>query len=636
MTFATTKATLTGSPDFSGWAQVHDFLPEEEEKQRLRGHLFAVVATGRSEEGVDAVTAGRELLSRLHEEYFGELTQTPFNALKGAIEKVSKEFSESWGNVEVVAISHIGDVVYSAAGGGAEISIFRNGMLAKILTSKAGEVASASGYPKEGDMLILGTKLFFETISGGVIKSSLEQLEPQAVVESLAPSVLSKPNTGSLGAVFVRFGEQGKKEEVIAPVMVEEKSQGPSVLSQAKASSTGFFEKVYAGVNRLVGSRLPERKIYVHQQTQEMAESRSKRTTLTVGAILLVLLVVSIFFGVRQKRIRDARSKYESGLSAAQHDYDEALNVSSSDIAKARQLFISSKTKVDSILASGVKDPAVTDLNQKLEQSRASILGEYTDEPQVFVDLSLLSDGLKGDRIVAGGGNAYVLDISGNRVVSVAEDTKESSVIAGPDQISGAKEIAAYENRVFVLSSGGIDEVGQTKTRAVDKVWQEPALIYAYTGNIYVLDKSASKIYRFAGTGTGFAAKEDWLAADVTADFSRVSAWTIDGTIWLLSSSGKISKFSLGSAQDFTISGVYPDLASPTAIYTDQDAKGFYILESSKNRVVVVDKNGNYIAQYVNSKISQATGLVVSEANKRIILLAGSKLYSLDIKHPIE
>ncbi len=163
--FGVTKATLTGSPDSSGWAQVHDFLPDDEEKQKLRGHLFAVVATGKSDEGVDAVSAGRELLSRLHEEYFGELTLTPFNALKSAIEKVIKEFSETWGNVEIAAISYMGDVVYSAVGGGAEISVFRNGMLAKILTSSAGQAASASGYPKESDMLILGTKLFINRIN---------------------------------------------------------------------------------------------------------------------------------------------------------------------------------------------------------------------------------------------------------------------------------------------------------------------------------------------------------------------------------------------------------------------------------------------------------------------------------------
>ena len=67
-------AKLTGNPDPSGWAQVHEFLPQEEDKLLARGQLFAVISTTRHEEGVDSVVAGRELLSRLHKEYFGEIT----------------------------------------------------------------------------------------------------------------------------------------------------------------------------------------------------------------------------------------------------------------------------------------------------------------------------------------------------------------------------------------------------------------------------------------------------------------------------------------------------------------------------------------------------------------------------------
>jgi len=40
------------------------------------------------------------------------------------------------------------------------------------------------------------------------------------------------------------------------------------------------------------------------------------------------------------------------------------------------------------------------------------------------------------------------------------------------------------------------------------------------------------------------------------------------------------------------------------------------------------DKKGNYKAQYTNDQIAGATSLVVSEAQKRIILLTGDKLLS--------
>src|SRR5688572_14364787 len=112
-----TSGKVTATPGPSGWAQVHDFVPDDIEKQKVRGHLFAVVATKKVVEGVETVAAGRELLSRLHEEYFGNLEEKPFNALKNATEKVIQEFKNTWGDVEIAACAVVNDVVYSASGG---------------------------------------------------------------------------------------------------------------------------------------------------------------------------------------------------------------------------------------------------------------------------------------------------------------------------------------------------------------------------------------------------------------------------------------------------------------------------------------------------------------------------------------
>jgi len=135
MAFNLISSKLTGNPGTSGWAQVHEFAPVEPEKLDSRGRLYAVVATGRHEEGVDAVSAGRELLARLHEEYFGGEEGPAFAVLQNAVKKVSDEFGQSWGEVEIAAVALVSDVVYSVVGGGAQVAIFRNGMLAKILES---------------------------------------------------------------------------------------------------------------------------------------------------------------------------------------------------------------------------------------------------------------------------------------------------------------------------------------------------------------------------------------------------------------------------------------------------------------------------------------------------------------------
>ncbi|KKU57492.1 MAG: hypothetical protein UX80_C0015G0026 [Candidatus Amesbacteria bacterium GW2011_GWA2_47_11b] len=625
MAFSVSSAKLTGSPGTSGWVQVHEFAPTEPEKLASRGRLFAVVATGRHEEGVDAVAAGRELLSRLHEEYFGSGGGSAFAILEAAVKKVSQEFRSTWGEVEIAAVSLVEGVVYSVVGGGAQVAIFRNGILAKILESTREEVISASGYPKEGDVLILGTKFFFEVFSSGVIKAAIEGKEPASAVESLAPTVHSRDDTGSLGAAILSFKEA---EGVIAEVAP------PPAPGEKVARISSSFAKAASFVQGYMARFFPERKIYVKGMGEEEEEVPQKRKLLSsVGIILLVLLVVSIGFGIRAKAVKEGRARYESRLTQARHEFDEALTLVSLNPDRARELFVNSRALVETLKAEGVKDRGLEELIVKLDENQGAVLGEYQAEPQLFVDLSILSDNLRGDGLAASSEMVFVLDKGGRKVVGIRFGTKKSEIVAGPDQISAAKDLAVYEDRAFVLEADGIYEVGKTKTKVVDNKWQAEVLIYAYAANLYVVDKEAGVIWRYPGSGSTFGAGTNWLAPGVSPDLSLVKATTIDGAIWFLSASGRISKFSQGNSINLTIAGVFPQLANPDSIYTNEELDFVYILERDKKRVVVLEKDGKYKAQYIADKLGEATDLAVSEADGKIIILTGDKLFSIETKH---
>ena len=102
---------------------------------------------------------------------------------------------------------------------------------------------------------------------------------------------------------------------------------------------------------------------------------------------------------------------------------------------------------------------------------------------------------------------------------------------------------------------------------------EENSLFYIYAGNIYIIDKSNNQIFRHSGSGKSFGEKTEWLAPSVEVDFSKVKDLTIDGSIWLLSSSGKVSKFTLGNPQQVSLSGIIEPLTDPTAIYTNEKLK---------------------------------------------------------------
>ncbi len=629
--FRVKSSKLTANPGEGGWAQVHEFKPEDKEKLALRGHLFAVVATSKQEEGVDSVVLGREVLARLHEEYFGKTKLKAFNALKNAIEKVINEFTESLGQVEIAAAVLLQDVVYSATGGGSQAAVFREGMLAKILISKKGEVVSASGYPQEDDIFLLGTASLFESLGEGIIKAALTSGKPQEIVESLAPAVHSKKEGGNLGLVVIKF----EKPEVFEIGRPEKESKEKPSVKDLKISPPPLLQKV---MNRLsaIKIKFPKKRIYVRREEVEVEVVQKRKVAVSIGAILVILLIVSIGFGIRQKKIGETRSRYEGRLTEAQHEFEEAIRLFSLNPERARELFIHSRNLSEELLGEGVSDRDLDELEKNLEQNRGYILGEYKIEPELFIDISLLSEGLTGDDLAASAGQLFVLDKNGKRIVQVSIDTKKTEVVAGPEQIDEVDDIAAYAERVFILNSSGVFEVGEEKKKAVDADWEGEVLAYTYAGNLYILEKGNSEIWRYPGTGETFSSRQRWLAPGVEPDLGNIFSWTIDGSIWFLSETGGIFKYTRGNQDSLTIASVVPNLSSPSAIYTNEELEFVYILEKENQRVVVIDKKGNYQAQYLNEVIGEAKNLAVSEEEGKIIFLTETKLYSIEAKHLTE
>jgi len=328
------------------------------------------------------------------------------------------------------------------------------------------------------------------------------------------------------------------------------------------------------------------------------------------------------------------KKEYQGLLTQATSEVEQAISLASVNPDESRQLFLDSEQKLVQIQALKVKDPKIDELQKRIEDSRAAVLGEYAAEPELFLDLGLLSSGFKGDTVSSSGGNIYVLDKVGARVVSIAVDTKKSKIVAGPAVIENPLDLAAYENSVYVLLSDGIYLVGSQKTKVIDKVWSGDALIYSFAGNLYVLDKAGNMIYRYSGqTGNTFGSQQNWLSGSTRADFSGALGWGMNGAIYVLYPQSRILKYSLGSPQSFSISGVTPEVGNIDAIYADPDNQYVYLLDKAGKRIVVIDRNGKYKAQYINDQISGVSRLMVSEEQKKIILLTGEKLLSMEIKH---
>jgi len=620
-----TSAKLTGAPGTSGWAQIHDHTPTDPDKLKKRGRLFAVIATNNGTEGVESVTMGREVLTRLHEEFFGNTEQDAFKALQAAIEKITKEFAVL--SLEIAASCFIGEILYVCVGGSSQAAVFRDGSMAKILVGSKDKVASASGYPKNGDYFILGSESFFSSISEEQMKKSLISNDPIEIVETLAPILHSIKQGGSLAANLLFFSENIASEPVIKTDKIDEK-RTIKIKESKLLGQRGF--SLFSSLKK----RLPQRRIYVGRGEEAVEDIQKRKTTLTAGAVLLVLLVISIGFGLVQKVKRDEREAYEGRLLQAIHELDEAEGLFTLNSERARELFSNSKNTAQSLKAEGIDDPQLEALLLDITDKEEKILREYKTDPGLFLNLALFSEGFSGADMASSGEEMFILDKENRKIIQVSVATKNSEIVAGPAQIDSPISILSYEDRVFVLNDEGIVAVDSNgnKELVVEKDWGDPR-VYAYAGNIYLLDKNDSSVYRYPGTGEEFLPKQSWLAPGIDIDFSKSANITIDGSIWVLTQTGKITKLTNGNPQNYSTDAVFPAITSAFGIYTNENLNNVYILDKTGNRVIVTDKEGNYQAQYFSEKIGTAIDLVVSEEAKKIILLTGSELMSIDFKH---
>lgn len=618
-----TSAKVTASPGPSGWVQVHGFSPTDAEKSEKKGHLFVVIASRDGREGVESITFERQIARRLGENYYGNLHQKAFDALSSATQKIVDEFSPKDPDIEITCCAFVGEVVYSSAFGGSKIAIRRDGSLATILES-GGKVVSASGFPKEGDVIVIGTKDFFGKVDMESLGQCLVSGSPETAAEELSPLVYGGAEKGKAGAMIIKFEQEKVFKTETEAVVPQDPGEG----------RRNFSGKNFLGFIQVVINKLPKRKIYIRQEFRDEAVSQNRKLTLSIGIILLVILTVSVFFGIRQKRINNLKDEYKILLDQAADNLEQAINFANIDPGESRRFLAESERKLDQIKALKIKDSGVDELKKKIGDSRAAVLGEYISDPELFLDLSLLSSGFRGTQISASGGNLYVLDENGSRAVSVVIDTKKSGVVAGPAVIENPVHMASYEDSVYILFQDGIYLVGSTKTKVIDKTWDGDVLIYAFAGNLYVLDKSANQIYRYAGQNRNtFGSQQNWLSASTRADFSNAVSWGMDGAVYVLYPNSRILKYSLGSPQNFSISGVYPEIGNVDVLYADSGNQYIYLLDKAGKRVVAVDKNGRYKAQYLSDRIADVKEIVVSESAKKIILLTDEKLLFLELKN---
>ncbi|MEI6596998.1 MAG: hypothetical protein WCL13_02180 [bacterium] len=152
-----------------------------------------------------------------------------------------------------------------------------------------------------------------------------------------------------------------------------------------------------------------------------------------------------------------------------------------------------------------------------------------------------------------------------------------------------------------------------------------------YNNRYYLADSISGQIYRFDKNGSGLTGAVSWL--NTAEDLTGVTSLDINGNIYLLKNNGEISEYSKGKKQEFSISPVEPNLSQATKLAISETQDYLYVFEPAGKRLVVFNKNGNFVNQYTSDKFNNLKDFQIDEANKKIYLLNDASVYSIEAVH---
>jgi hypothetical protein len=322
---------------------------------------------------------------------------------------------------------------------------------------------------------------------------------------------------------------------------------------------------------------------------------------LTIVVIILIVFVASIIFAMNKQQNEKVQAAFQSIYPGASKKYSDGQSLAGLNQNLARDSFTQAK--------------------QILENGKDKLPKTSKEEKQILDLLAKVDNALNQYSGVTAS-TVKVVDI--NTSPLLLAETKNDGLYFTEDT---SHLYGVTQTQVFSLDTDGSNKKTLIKN---DNDWQQPGGLSTYNGNVYVLDKKQNQILKFVQTDSGFSNANYFTNAQ--PDLSKAVSMAIDSDVYILFSDGAVAKYTKGTADSFSLTGLDTPLSKPTGIITNATDDNIYILDNGNSRIVVFDKTGNYKSQYQATVIKTAKDFEVLEKDKKVYVLSSGKVYEIDLK----
>lgn len=529
--------------------------------------------------------------------------------------------------VSLILLVPVGMTLYMVSRGNGYVYLKRGEKLAKLMSASG----ALSGDIQAGDVLVVATSGFVQTLSSDEIIGVFDHLTPIEVAEKLTMRLHEKEGGEGGAALIFQVGE-ALPEEVPEQQVVEE-----ALVRQPSISRPLFFGRAKSFGRKIT---TPRQRVVLRKMMGRVRANPAFSVQRVVTYAVLFLFLLSVILGIVHQRTTSTHTALTETLTTAQHAFDEGMALLDLNPVKGRERL----TQARDLLAPVVAKKNQTEDGVKAGRLYAQVVDNLTRSmhiskvsPELFYDMSLLKNGAVASDMSLFEDTLGVLDTGTKTIFSLGASTKSGSVIGGGDAFSKAAHIALYSDKVYVWTPTGIQIIRLSDQKTVANLipaspeWGMISGLVAFGGNIYLLDTQKSRIWKYVATEKGFSELFEYLNPDTLPDLSKAINMAIDGSVWIGTSTGKIMRFTSGKENPYVPQGADTPLGSNLQVSTDDSMKMLYVLDSDNHRVVVFDKDGLYMAQYVWENTLRVTEFSASERLNKLLLLSDGKLYTVKL-----
>jgi hypothetical protein len=449
-------------------------------------------------------------------------------------------------------------------------------------------------------------------------------------------------------------------ERVWKEVQVVGRGFGERVKDGARTVGHGIVAAgaaVADGARALFRRMLPGAERGAHRQERQPRpvpkENRVVMMAIAVGIPVLMAIFVGLVWFTSGKQ-----AQFESLIALAKEEKQRAQ--AASVVSETRKHWEMAFEYAGKAAELQPGNPAVAELQEKALWAIDELDGIVR---LTFVGMGSLGEGSVPRQLVVHGQTVFVLDPAAGWVAQVDFNLTADGIIVpempstfvGTDSEVDGGTVGSLVDFVWVEPGSGrmagglviLDEDGGIV--GYDPAWgseagephltrsllgrppRVPRAIDSFEGRLYVLDPSEEQIWRYDPQGDLYPdLPSPYFVVSPARSLGDAIDMAIDANVYVLHADGTITKYFGGELQEFDTGGVPEGFNQPIALAVDPDGDSgrVYVADAGGKRVVVLEPDGAFCAQFrADEAFDALEALAVDEAAGRFYAFSGGRLY---------